>query len=947
MRVSGRHRRVPRAAALTFLCLALGACAGERKKQDDAPADTGADAASGDAEIDAPGADAGADAGDDAVADAGTTDTAPDSTDDAGADTPDTSPPDTGSPDVSPADIPAEIVAIDTIAPEAVRAGEAFEPQCVFLDAEGEEVTLDAAVRTNLLVTPERSVEIRSFVEVTATRTGELLVGCSAPELSLSDLTPARVTVSAGLPTSTVASVSPRIVRAGETATVTCAAYDAYGNTVDGIAMTAEAFPVLPGLSIVDGELIAETAETYEVLCDADGALLGYGDLLDVLPGPPEGLAVALVPAEPLFAVGEIASVATVVTDAWGNEVTGADVEFSSTPTVPSFGEGRFRFAEEGTFTLTATVPRGELEPLTGSVTAIVNSLGPDIACSSPMNGEMLDLAPGGSLEVAVRVADEAGVGDVFIGPTLATRGDDGLYRAPVSTRFGINFLDITAEDALGVPNSTSCSFLVADRFVANDAFFDDDISFKLTQSAVDDDNRSGGINSLGDLLHTVLSSSQLTSTLSSELRSQNPLFNDCVQEVCVIGCFCAISARVDVNSVRINGPNVVDLDLVNGGLRVRARVRNIVVDLDVDTTLDASGNASASEVFVDMTFNLRLQGGQPDITVRSVDQVNVSGLDINLSGFSGSILNLIIGFFTGTLESTMEDAIRGFIQSSFNEVLDDVVSNLDVSSLGTSFAVPTLDGRGDIDLGFGVRFSSLDVSGSRALFGLGSRFTGPTTVSWPTLGAPYAPGGVRLDPSTSRSLAAAVHLGLLNQALHTLWRAGLFEANIGGDVLGGSLPEGLAADLSTLLPPVAVPDGDGIALQLGGASVSLVYPGIFDEPLDVRLGAVARTAVRVVGADQIAFDDVVITELSFATDGVTLDAATRDVLEDFLRTFVQAIVDDALNGALPALPIPAFELPSDLSAYGLPGGSTLGVASPSLTTGDRHFIVEGNFGVR
>lgn len=943
MRTQLLQRRPGRALIFACLTLALAACGGDKPSEGDETPDASADAGAGDVGGDALGEtdgrdDSGSDGGDDdaAIADAGRDTVEPD----VGGDT--------AQPDTGPGtELPPEIVALDTIAPATVRAGEMFEPACVFLDADGEQVELAAAVRTNIVVNPERSVDIRSFVEVTPTRVGDLLVGCTAPELSLTDLTPARVVVTPGPATSTVATVSPRVIEAGTEASVTCTAYDDYGNVVDGIEMVAEAFPVLPGLSFGEGTVRAETAGVYEVLCDADGATLGYSELLDVIPATPENLAVALVPASSLFAVGGIATVVTLVTDAFGNEVPGAQVVFDSAPGVPSFGLGRFRFDAEGVFTLTATVLRGDLEPLVGSVTATVNSVGPALSCAEPLNGAMLNQAPGGTIDVAVAASDVSGVGQVYIGDTLATLGDDGLYHAPYTTRFGINFVDVRATDVLGVPNTSSCAFLVADRFVGTDAFFDDDIAFKLTQAAVDDNTRSGGINSLGDLLHTVLSSSQLTSTLSSELRAANPLFNDCVQEVCVIGCSCAVSARVDVNSVRINGPNVVDMDLVNGGLRVQARVRNIVVDLDVDTTLDASGNASASEVYVDMTFDMRLQNGQPQISVRSVNEVNVTGLDINLSGFSGSILNLIIGFFTETLESTMEDAIRDFIRSSFNDVLDDVVSNLDVSSLGASFAVPRLDGSGDINLGFGIRFSSLSVNGSRALFGLGSRFSGPTTVAWPTLGAPYAPGSVLLDPSTSRSIGAAVHLGLLNQALHTLWRGGLFEASIGGDVLGGSLPDGLSAQLSTLLPPVAVAAGDGVALQLGGASVQLVYPGIFDDPLDIRLGAVASTAIRIVGTDEIAFDDVVITELSFATDGVTLDAATRDVLEEFLRTFVQAIVDDSLNGALPALPIPAFDLPSSLSSYGLPGGSQLGISSPALSTSDRHLIVEGNFGVR
>ena len=75
--------------------------------------------------------------------------------------------------------------------------------------------------------------------------------------------------------------------------------------------------------------------------------------------------------------------------------------------------------------------------------------------------------------------------------------------------------------------------------------------------------------------------------------------------------------------------------------------------------------------------------------------------------------------------------------------------------------------------------------------------------------------------------------------------RAGLFDADIGNSVLGGGFPAGTTADLTTYLPPVAKLDGDDVILMLGGVRLSLVYPGIFDSPISVTLGANALVRLR------------------------------------------------------------------------------------------------------
>lgn len=909
-----------------------------------------------------PNLDAGVDAGGDVgVDDTGSPDTGVQ--EDTGEDVePDVAPdvvedaaPDIDLPEV--VELPDEVVAIDTrVNATTVAAGAEVQVDCVLIDALGREFEAPTPPRFVRDIVPDAGTTVSSDGVLVATRVGQIEVVCSAAEYDVIDLEPAIIEVIPGAPATVLADVEPEQVVAGETATVECATFDAFGNAIVDAEPRIETTPSGDGVALDGTTLTVTRADLYAVSCLVDGASEIVPDSLEVRPGLPASIAVGLAPDRELYAIGDVVSVVTIVTDIYDNVVDTAPVEWASEPAVPGFGTGRYRFDAEGVFVLSATVPppTESGEPLVGSVEAFVNSGGPEIRCDDPVDGAMLNLAPGSTVTVRGTVSDAFGAGMARIGETEVEVGDDGTFAIDVTTRYGINFVDIEATDGFGVANSTTCAFLVSDTWTPEGAWLDGDIGFSLTQAGLDDGSRGGGVNSIGDLLALALNSSEIVATLDAALRGANPVYpSTCVQDVCLpfVGCSCVFRLSVTYNggSLRVGDNNDVTLNWVDGGLRVRGTVRNVRLGLRIGGTVSTSGTVSVGSVGVDITFNVGLDGaGRPSVSLRSVNNVSVGSVDTDFSGVAGFVIDIVAGIAEGAIRNLVRDTIRDFLRDNFAEILDGVLSGLDVSSLGASFAVPRLDGDGSIDLGFGVRFSSLGISGARALFGLGTRFTGPTTRAGETLGAPRPSGSVLLDPPTDRGIAAAIQHGLLNQVLHTLWRGGFFDATIAGATLGGGLPDGLSAALETNLPPMVVGvGGDGAALDLhfGAARLELVWPGLFDEPLALRVGVVASTAVRLEG-DDLAFDDVTLTELHFATDAVSLDAETRSIIEGFLTTLMQSIVDDALNDALPALPIPSFALPESLTEFGLPTGD-LGLTSPRLTTAPAHFVVDGNLGIR
>ena len=83
-----------------------------------------------------------------------------------------------------------------------------------------------------------------------------------------------------------------------------------------------------------------------------------------------------------------------------------------------------------------------------------------------------------------------------------------------VPGEFGINTVRLAAVDTSGVEDTAICSFMLSDDWADESTGVDSSVSFTLRQEGVDDSSRSGASTSLGDLLHTAINSSGLSSSL-------------------------------------------------------------------------------------------------------------------------------------------------------------------------------------------------------------------------------------------------------------------------------------------------------------------------------------------------------------------------------------------------------------------------------------------------
>lgn len=850
----------------------------------------------------------------------------------------------TVTPEETPPVLPA---AVDTLAPASVTAGDALDVRCVLRDEEGN--TLDpGGERAELRVVPEGSVEA-SGGELVAVRAGAVTVACAYPGLALADATPAPIAVRPAAPAYVLTELDRDAVTAGDGVLARCSAVDRFGNAVD-VPASLLLTPAREGNEVTGLAAHLESAGSFLASCEVPGAQVVPAPL-EVRPALPAKLVVSLSPAEKVYARGSSVRLQHVVADRYGNEVDDAPVRVTAGGG-QDLGEGRFRFLTDGHYRIDAAVdPPTEADvPLEAHVEILVDSTGPSIACDEPANAAILELAPGGEIDLRGSVADASGVERVLVGGVPVPVAPDGTFTRTIGTVYGINAVDVAAVDVNGVETARTCSFLVADQWAEGD--LQDAITFRLGQAAIDDGSRTATIDSLADILQAALNSGELQDTIDAGMKAANPVKpSACDEQVCVFGaCVCVLRSRVDFVESSLPGPNTTRLTLVDGGMSgnirfdrpaLKMRVQGHVAGIPYDTT----GWVTFSSIAVNLVFDLRLDAGRPRMSVRPGSvQTTVGTISTDFSGLDGAILEIVASLASGTLRDMVRDLITSFVRDGFNSLLDGVLSGLDLTALGSTIDVPRLDG-GSLPLTFAVSASSLSATSTRDLFGLSTRFSAPAAHARPGSAAPLPPGPVRLDPEVATPLAVAIHVGMLGQAMHALWRGGFLDATLDPASMP-DLPPGITAGLATELPPAVALVEDRVELGLGAVRLRLAFPALFTTPVDAWLAS--RLSLRVsLREGALSFDDMRVDDLHLSLDSVNLDATSRAVLEDLLATILQDLVGQALQGALPSLPVPSFALPAELTAYGLPANATLGLTAPALDIAGDHLLLTGGSGIR
>jgi hypothetical protein len=548
------------------------------------------------------------------------------------------------------------------------------------------------------------------------------------------------------------------------------------------------------------------------------------------------------------------------------------------------------------------------------------------LCCDSPADGALVDLVPGA--DVSIR-GSALGLSDVHVNGTPVAVAADHTFSATVTGRHGLNFVELSATDGAGATRTGLCAFLGAERWLTEGEQFDDALLFRLEQP---------GFVKLKTVYHTWFSGPSLPQNLDSALATNigHTVIGNC-------GGFgtCADIQYLSVFAVLRPPPAglVISVNEADETLNVEVRY-------DISLHLRASGRESGipfgpitgdalfanTGVSVHVDLGIDPVTGFPVVSGANADVVNLSAADWSqFNGLGLTILNMMVSFVEAQLASSLQTEVLGGAAGLF----EGLFAGMDVTLPAAGFPVGRLDGTANVTVAL-ARRHALDLRGNGLTLPTGLRVTAPPAPPNATGRVPLPLFGNLDLPPRAGDAWSAVHVGLFNQVLQALWRAGLFDGTVDGTALGPGLPPGTSLSVQLRTMPVVTgfaPSG----LDVGALDLVVTHP---DLPPGLRVAVGARIGAQAAFlAGDLVFADIAADELHISTGAVTLDPASQATLQDLIERLLVKLADIALNDSLPVLPEAVFTIPPTLGPYGLPVGSPL-VGPPTFVEMDTHRVI-------
>ena len=256
------------------------------------------------------------------------------------------------------------------------------------------------------------------------------------------------------------------------------------------------------------------------------------------------------------------------------------------------------------------------------------------------------------------------------------------------------------------------------------------------------------------------------------------------------------------------------------------------------------------------------------------------------------------------------------------------------------------------VNIALATETTTLSVTEDRMRFGQGQQ-SSPKGQLRPSAGVPIFGDGQPIERRGRGNIGAIIQTSMINQLMHGLWRAGFFQldnlAQLGAP--GEGVPDGLNFSFELLVPPAiqGLDDGENVRIHFGPARSALSYPGLLDEPIRVILAAKLLASVAITDEGELSFagDGLNFEEIIVNIEDAALSAEQQAAVESDLGGIIRALAGDALNQAIPSLPVPAIELPAELGDLGImiPPGTTLGLTNPRLEILPFHLFLDGELG--
>jgi hypothetical protein len=694
--------------------------------------------------------------------------------------------------------------------------------------------------------------------------------------------------------------LSEEITAAGSgPVTVTCMGYDAAGNYV-GVGPSHLA--ASSGLK-VDGLTVESTvAGEYEVQCVPNVAVVATLEtaILTVVPGAAATISVTPKPNKEVYLVGHSLTLLASGEDAYGNPID--EVELAGVLVAPAklakVVLGKVTFLAEGAGTVSAHVAGDP--SVTGSFPVLVDAGAPVIEIDTPARGQQL-LGPG-PVEITGSVTDATGLSLATLNGQKLQLAADGSFTTSVPGEFGLNMLIIEAEDELGNGSRHVQSFVLAGAYAP---VADGPVEALMLPGGIKawldyDAFKGSGTNgvTLSQIAQLGLSAFDLAALIPSPVSQQEIL-------VCTYDVY--------LENLTYGEP-VLEIWPLQTGLTVHAKFPDLVADLSMPAPWcpDVEGQVTAAAVTITALVAVDLSSsGEVMVEMTSVD-VQFVGLDIDLYGVTGNLVQAVLSFFEDDLADMVESQFEAEAQGQVEMLLEQY---LGVVSVDQWIELPPfMPSSPTTPAEIHLRGSSLETSYGGMEFDIDAAFTTVDKKHLDLLGAPRRLGCMTGPPvtpeiTTQHYLEVAMHDDVLSQSVFTKFLSGGIDfvltaesmAEMGND-FGEFGVENLSIVANAFLPPImtdCAADG-AFRIQLGELrlKISLTMLGM---PLEMTLYLYfsAKSVFEIVGepgAQQLQFTFSELDWVDYHIDEINEEWVGNEALfgelieETFLAEFVNLI---------------------------------------------------------
>lgn len=708
------------------------------------------------------------------------------------------------------------------VEPTGIKAGEWVHITCTASDKWGNAITSGFVP----VITPQDGIR-PSGLEVQFITAGEFEVGCGIENTDTKDETPVPVKVTANIAKKIYTIVEPTTFRAGESASVECETRDFYENRISG-------FPVSvlhpEGLLLTGKTLSTEKAGLYTVKCVPQledwSKFQLFPVSLTVTPANPEVITLKVVPNKPVYGTNQRIQVTMTTSDRFGNLVPNAPFapvvitplsyetmvdEVLTMVDSPADGikmlngetSGEFLLKKEGKYVLTFRLL--EDQSIYRDLEIRVDGSGPMLSIIYPARGATIKGKP--SVTVVASVNDTlSGITKLVVNgqeldPATFIKAGTLTYQLPLIHQ-GLNTVDISIENSMGQKASETRGFQFSYKYYDVDpndpeaAMIPDAVKAYLGRSFFDDGNHELPADDVATLMEVIVGGLKIQNLIPNPIASAGP-YKVFIRDITYDKPTVSLSPEKD----RL----VLGIVINNFDLEVEAEGKCQFI---IDWCPDVTGYVAVDSFVVTTSIYIQMDETGTFSSSLTFDDFQINGLDIDLEGFLGDLLDWLIDTLIDTFADAIEQAIKDQMETMLNDLMGDLLSKFRISQ---TIPIPSILGSEPTEISFTTMPSAFELDHPGFWLDMDAVIYGPGGVGHDNLGSIARADCLKVNVEEfeipeDAQVGFAAFDDVLNQALYAIWNTGTLNLSIGDDILGGlDLPAIVLkkVDLDFFEPPI------------------------------------------------------------------------------------------------------------------------------------------------